>query len=382
MTYEIVKNFPNDIIYEKEGPFISLYQPTHRYRPENKQDVIRYKNLIKTIENTLKERYSDKDTQAFMRPFNSLGEDKLFWNNTTDGLAVLASEGKCVVYKLNRPVAEIAVVGDTFRIGPLIRNFQSDDKYQVLGLDRKEFTLFEGNRYGFEEIKMDPSIERKLEDVLGDEYTEPYLSPGSYGGADNNPMFHGHGGKKEEANKDTEKYFRYVNKVVLDNYSNPTKTPLILIALDEHQGLFRSISNNPYLLDKGIRKDYKTLSIDNVRESAWELMEPIYIEKTKALTDWYNVEKAKSLASDDLVEVEKAVVENKVGTLILEGDRIIPGILNKETGELERWGIDRTDCENVLDGLAMKMFLNKGDVIILPKERMPSTTGVAAIFRY
>ena len=57
MLYEIINEFPHEIIYETEGPFISLYQPTHRYRPENKQDVIRFKNLIQEIENSLKQKY-------------------------------------------------------------------------------------------------------------------------------------------------------------------------------------------------------------------------------------------------------------------------------------------------------------------------------------
>jgi hypothetical protein len=283
---------------------------------------------------------------------------------------------------LKRPVEEVALVGDTFHIGPLIRNFQSDDKFHLLGLDRKEFTLFEGNRYGFEEIEIDPSIDTKAEDVLGDERTEPHLTAGSYGGAENNPMFHGHGGRKEEVDLDAERFFRYVDKVVLDHYSNPTKVPLILVALDEHQGLFRSLTNNPYLIDKGIRKDYRTLSVSDIRENAWELIEPKYLEQTKVLTDRYNVERPKSLASDDLAEVARAVLENKVATLIVESDRIVPGKLNKETGQLEMYSVEKPDFENLLDDLAMMMYKNKGEIIILPKGRMPSTTGLAAIFRY
>lgn len=382
MLYEIVQNFPNDIIYEKEGPFISLYQPTHRFRPENKQDVIRHKNLVRTIENSLKEKYRDKELQELMKPFNELAEDKMFWNNTKDGLAVLANKDKCVVYKLKRPVEEVALVGETFHIGPLIRNFQSDDKFHLLGLDRKEFAMFEGNRYGFEEIEIDPSIETKMEDVLGDERTEPYLSPGAYGGTENNPMFHGHGGKREAVDIDSERFFRYVDKVVLDNYSNLTKLPLILVALDEHQGLFRSLTNNSYLIDKGVRKDYKTLSVDHIREEVWELIEPKYLEQTKILADRYYAERPKSLASDDLTEVAKAVVENRVDTLLMESDRIVSGKLDIETGQLKIGNPDDSNFENVLDDLAMLMYKNNGEIVILPKGRMPSTSGVAAIFRY
>jgi len=58
MTYDLIKEFPDDILFEQESPFISLYLPTNRYDPENKQDVIVYKNLLKTIELSLAQKYT------------------------------------------------------------------------------------------------------------------------------------------------------------------------------------------------------------------------------------------------------------------------------------------------------------------------------------
>ena len=66
MMYEIVKEFPNDIIFEEDEPCISLYQPTHRYSPENKQDPIVFKNLIREIENLLKQKYQKNDLNSIM----------------------------------------------------------------------------------------------------------------------------------------------------------------------------------------------------------------------------------------------------------------------------------------------------------------------------
>ncbi len=61
MLYKIVNDFPpHEILEAQEAPFISLYQPTHRHRPENKQDLIRFKNLIQNIENSLKQKYPKK----------------------------------------------------------------------------------------------------------------------------------------------------------------------------------------------------------------------------------------------------------------------------------------------------------------------------------
>lgn len=382
MLYEIVNDFPHEIIFDCEGPFISLYQPTFRHRPENRQDLIRFKNLIQRIQNSLTQKYPKSEIEKRMKPFNGLAEDKAFWNNTKDGLAILSCKNKTIVYKLSRPVKEFAVVADSFHIKPLIRAYQSADRYHLLGLSRKNFILYEGNRYGFEEVQLDSDIPRTVEDVLGDEYSEPYLNPGAYGGTGGAPMYHGHGGRKDEINKDTERYFRYVDKLVLDNFSKLTNIPLILVGLDEHHGLFRNITNNPHLISDGIKKDYETISKDELRKEAWRIIEPFYLEKTKQLVERYELQKSKFLGSDDLAQVARAVLENRVDALMIESDRIEAGKINKETGLLERGDIENPDNDDMLDDLAQMVYEYKGEVVILPEERMPSTTGVAAIYRY
>ena len=76
MKYEIVDGFPNDMIFEEEGPFISLYQPTHRYSKGNKQDVTLFKNLVRDVEASLKQKYSKKDISSIMKMFQQIEEDK------------------------------------------------------------------------------------------------------------------------------------------------------------------------------------------------------------------------------------------------------------------------------------------------------------------
>lgn len=382
MLYEIVNDFPNEIIYEEEGPFISLYQPTFRHRPESTQDIIRFKNLIQRIQNSLIKKYPKEEVDLLIKPFNQIAENRLFWNNTKDGLAVLANKNKAVVYKLNRPVKEFAIVADSFYIKPLIRAFQSADRYHILGLSMKNFILYEGNRYGFEEIQLDSEMPRTIEEVLGDEYSESHLDQRSYGGSGGTQMFHGHGGKKDEIDKDTDRYFRYVDKLVLDNFSNVEKIPLILVALDEHHGSFRNITNNQHLIEKGIKKDYETLSIEDIKDEAWKIIEPFYLEKTKKLVDRYEVERSRFRGSDDLAEVARAALENKIDSLMIESDKIEPGKISKKTGELIRGDLESPEMHDILGDLAEMVFKRNGKIVVLPKERMPSTTGVAAIYRY
>jgi len=91
-----------------------------------------------------------------MEPFLALAEDSDFWNHTFDGLAVLGAKGIFRVYKLHRPVGELAVVADSFHTKPLMRILQSADRYHVLGVNRQEIKLFEGNRDALDEIQFAP----------------------------------------------------------------------------------------------------------------------------------------------------------------------------------------------------------------------------------
>src|SRR5680860_1684608 len=135
-----------------EPPCLSLYQPTHRHRPENQQDPIRFGNLVKVLEESLLQKYPKREIRTLLDSFLALAEDRDFWEHTLDGLAVLGGRGVFRVYRLQRPVPELAVVADSFHTKPLLRMLQSADRYQVLGLSRQEIKLFEGNRDALDEI--------------------------------------------------------------------------------------------------------------------------------------------------------------------------------------------------------------------------------------
>ena len=116
-----------------QPPCLSLYQPTHRHRPENQQDPIRFSNLVKELEASLRQKYPAIETRIILEPFEALAHEHAFGNHTLDGLAVLGGPSLFRVFLLQRPIAQLAVVADNFHIKPLRRFLQSAGRYQVLG---------------------------------------------------------------------------------------------------------------------------------------------------------------------------------------------------------------------------------------------------------
>lgn len=367
-----------------EPPCLSLYQPTHRHHPDNQQDPIRFKNLVKALETSLAQRHTSAEIQSILAPFLALADDRRFWNHTKDGLAVLANKDIFRHYRLQRPVPELAVVADSLHTKPLLRVLQSADRFQVLGLSRGAMRLFEGNRDVLDEIELGEGMPATLTDALGGELTEPHLRVASYGGVGgrSSAMHHGHGGKAEEVDTDAERYFRAVDRAVLDHHSRPSKLPLILAALPEHHHLFRQVSRNPMLIERGIETNPDALDIDELRQRAWQAMEPSYLERLGGFVSAFGTARANGLGDADPVQVARATVAGRVATLLIEAERTSPGRIDPATGEIAWGDMDHPDIDDVLDDLAALASGAGAEVVIVPTERMPTDTGIAAIYRF
>lgn len=381
MNYEVKKDFPDDIIYEKEGPCISLYQTTHRHSPDNKQDSIVFKNLMREIEESLNQKYDEEKTISLLEPFNKIKDDKMFWNQGLDSLAILANPDKCAVYRLESPVKSYVSVSNSFHIVPLIRAYQSSDKYHILGLSRGEFSMYEGDRYGVRKIQMVSTVLTTAEQVLGEELSESHLTQGSFSSGRESVKYHGRGGGKDEMDRDTEKFFRYVDEYVFENYSNVSHLPLILVALAENCSLFKELSNNPYLTDDSITIDYASMEIEQLREKAWKIIEPVYLNKTKKVVDDFLESRSNLMGSEFLTDVAKAAYENRVKMLLIEDDRAIWGKLDYDIDKLVYGDVHNPDYDDILDYISKMVLVAGGEVIVLPKENMPCSTGLAAVFR-
>ncbi len=212
-----------------QAPCLSLYQPTHRHHPDNQQDLIIFRNLLKKLESSLRQKYPEAETRHFMEPLEALGYDRELWNQALDGLAVLSGAGVFQVFQLRRPVAELASVANSFHVKPLRRFLQFVGRYQILGLSLDKIQLFEGDLGTLEEIEPARGVPRTIAEALGAELTEPHQSVASYGGVRGGlgPMRHGQGGKKDEADKDSKRFFRAVDRAVLEHHSRPSGLPWV-----------------------------------------------------------------------------------------------------------------------------------------------------------
>ena len=195
-------------------------------------------------------------------------------------------------------------------------------------------------------------------------------------------MHHGHGGRKDQIDIDEERFFRVIDRAIFEHHSKPSGLPLILAALSEHHGHFRQVSRNSFLLAEGVKVDPDAVSVDQLRERCWQLLEPRYKQRIATLVDEFGLAKSRGLAFDDLGDIGRAIVSGRVRTLLVEADRHLPGRVDPSTGGVQLGDEEGSDIDDVLDDLAEVTHQRGGEAIVLPTELMPTKTGGAAICRF
>jgi hypothetical protein len=372
------------LIGVREPPCISLYQPTHRRHPEDRQDPIRYRNLLVELETSLREKYPTRQVRPLMESFQSLARDDRFWNHRTDGLAIFSSPATFELYEFQRPIRELLIVADSFHTKPLMRILQSADRYQVLCLNRSEARLYEGNRDALDPVEL-TDFPSTITAALGDQLTEPSHMIGSYGESaakGGTAVHHDHGSTRDEIELDMFRFFRSIDRGILEHHSRPSGLPLMLAALPEYHEPFRRVSHNPNLMGDGIMLNPDALALDELRQRAWERIEPQYVARLERLKENFNSARTRHAGTGDLSDVAKASVAGKVGTLLVEADRIIPGVVDRSTGAIRPVDAASDHVDDMLDDLCELVLATGGEVVVVPRERMPTDSGLAAIYRF
>src|SRR5690606_21477090 len=369
----------------QEPPIFSVYMPTHRTHPDNAQDARIFEKLIEQFEPVKTEYAKDPAIQLIFDKFEALAANYHFWQHTWEGLAVFAARGSFDVYRLRRSVQPLAIVADTAHTKPLLKYLQTKDRYHLLVLTTNTAQLYEGDRYQLDEVDLSKAdVPDTMIDALDHEMRDLHATLAAYRTATGEKweVAQNHGLKKTDIDNDIEQFFRAVDRAVVGRYSIPSGLPLMLAALPEHHHLFRRVSRNQRLLENGIKANAAAVPLDEVRKLAWNVFEPEYTARVDGIIGQYRHAASQGLGADQIEAIVRDAYDGKVGALLLEENRIIPGRINGRTDIVFGASEPGDFVDDILDDLAELVLEKQGEVWVLPKERMPSATGAASINRF
>jgi hypothetical protein len=256
--------------------------------------------------------------------------------------------------------------------------YQNMVHFYILALNRDYFKLYEVNGKSIEPIKLDPSVLIKAKDVIGDQRTENFSTVGGFSAPGVQGMTHGHGGKKDDIDIDTEKYLRYVEQTVHTHLTKDKPHPIVLISLPKTHILYRKLNKNKYLFEKGIIKSPDSMTDEEMLEESTKLIENLFVDELRKMTENARKSIELSKASEDVHQIVKVIKTNQIERLFLIDDHKLYGYVDWDAQTVE---VNKKSDVDILEELAEKTILAGKPIYIVDKDWLKVGSGILAQYR-
>ncbi len=367
---------------------ISIYMPTHRTGRELQQDPIRLKNLLDSVHDELKERgWNTQEVNQLLDPARSLFGDNRFWQHLSDGLAILLSEDIFRAYRLPIDFDEFARVSDHFYLKPLMPLLTGDGHYYVLTLSQGKVRLLEGDRAALDEIDLEDvpdSLRKALMFDEGQEHLQWHTgTPRGPGGRERRAMYYGQGGGNQDDETDILRFFQKIDAGIQE-YLKDRKAPLVLVGVEYLLPIYQQANGYPHLATDGVDAEPESMSIDEIHERSWKLIQPFFQRAREEAEAQYKTlaGRGDEQASNQITEIVKAAYRGRVDTLFVDVEVSEWGKFDTNSTTVERSSPEDLSAWDLLDFAAVHTLLNDGTVFAVPPKRMPESGSAAAVFRY
>ncbi len=197
-------------------------------------------------------------------------------------------------------------------------------------------------------------------------------------------MVRGGGGEDSPDKEYILRFFRHLDTGVRDVIEGNANPPLLIAGVDSLRGLYRQANQYKNLLEGGIEHDPDPLTMPELHERAWAIVEPIFTtEQQDALDNYHHLAgTADSRAAHTIEDIAPAAYFQRVDTLLLPPDGSVWGAFDAEANKISTQAERQPGDEDLLDFAAVHTMLNGGNVYMIDPAQLPAGATLAAILRY
>jgi hypothetical protein len=350
------------------GPCLTLTMPTHTDPTGAAQDPLVLRDLLRQAGEQLDANVRD----ALLAPLRALDTPE-FWAHQTGGLALYSAKDLAVYYRVTGTLPARAHVADHFLVRPLLSHLRTGTRYLVLALSMNHVALFQGTLAELHPVKTS-EVPHSMSEALGAEWRERLLNTHSHG---HGPLaFHGHGEPSQDKHDDALRFFRQVDEGLWP-LLHDADLPLILAGVEQTQALFRQVTRYRHVVPGGITGAVAHESAAQLFERVRPIAERLAAEREAQAVAEFERHERHGRATASLDALARAAVQGRVRRLLVADDAQVGGHVDRETGALRQG-----HGQELLEELAELVLLRGGDVLSVPRKRMPGEHAAAATLRW
>ncbi|MCX7929467.1 MAG: hypothetical protein N2663_01925 [Chlorobi bacterium] len=349
-------------------PLVTIAMPTHRTFPENRQDPIRFKDLVRQVRDRLSRELSKREVANINEQLATIAE-RIDWAHALDGLVVFVGDGIERVVYLPVTVRERAIIDETFATRDLVVAQSKLLHYWVLVLSTDRTRLLEG--YG-----------NHLVEVISDHFPLHYDGPRS--GDPDNPLPGGFG--KDPSKYRDEQYRNYFRAVdqALRHTIGMQHPPVAIIGVERNRSYFAEVRSQHYEIIAELDGSMTEATLHQIAEYIAPTLEE-YLERRAITTiNEFSRAIAAGLYTCSITDMWHFSRQGRADLLIVEHGYTVAGRWDTEHRIFTPVDDPREPdiIDDVVDDIIEATLDHHGHVAFVPPQSLSPCKHIAMTLRY
>jgi hypothetical protein len=363
------------------GPCITVHIPLRR--EDNRLIPAIIKDALHEVQKRLQERnFEPKQIKALLEPLRGL-EDSIDSDPQQKGAVILRSPEIFSHYYVAEQIDESVTVAGHFHLLPLIPTLREKRPFYILALSQKHIRLLRCTNSTSEEVDLPATIPRSLDDFLQIDQPDHMQDNGSASGPSTGSMgrvMFGTGTDKEHKDEYLLHFYKEIDRGI-SNLLKDDPAALVIAGVEYELTLYQSESKFPRLVDTGVRGAPDGLKGGELHKRALEVIQPYWdkdIAEALAMFDQLGTERI----SLSLKEIVKGAFDGRVLHLFVARDAREMGNFDEATHRVRKHSDEQPGDEDLINAAAVQTVNHAGNVFVLPRNKIPHGSQIAALMRY
>lgn len=294
---------------EKNTPCVTISLNTYRTHPDNAQDVILLKNLLKEAEERVIKEFGKRPVSSLLEKLSSI-ENEIDVNYNLDSLHIYLSNDTKEIVKSSWSTNENGVhISDAFDIRSLIKLYNRSEEYLILLLSQSGVTLYSAVNDG---------ITNEIRNI-----DFPFAENRHYNTHSDN------GSDSKHLDDLVREFLNKVDKAVV-KMNSETGLNCVVICTEDNYSRLMQVADKPTVYSGYANIDYNKTDIHHIAKQGWEINK--YLQQKRRVKAIGEIKEAVGQGNvlTDLQEIYQASIDGRGDLLMVHQDFAQPVLMTSD----------------------------------------------------
>lgn len=347
---------------EKNTPCVTISLNTHRTHPDNAQDEVMLKNLLKEAEDRVIAEFGKRPVASLLEKIENIATE-IDVNYNLDSLHIFLSNDTKEIVKSAWPTSSEGVhISNSFALRSIIKSYNRSENYLVMLLSQSGVQLYEALN------------DEVIQEIKNEDF--PFSE---------NQHYNTHSDKGSDSKHLDDLVREFLNKVdkALVKVHNETELNCVVICTEDNHSRLQQVADKPSIYLGYAPIDYNKIDTHHIVKQSWDIVKSQQKERRSRAIEEIKEAVSRGMVLTDLQEIFQASVDGRGDLLMVHQDFSQSVIMTSDrTFELINDSTIQNAIDDITSNIAWEVLSKKGSVFFTSQNEIKELGNIVLKTRY